>query len=568
MIEDDHGNVAQDFKSRLTEPLLFYAAPLLLLWSPFINYLVVDHNYPLYSLEALICIATLGMAALLVAVLWHLPSRLPYTAAVALLITIFIDREFSWMESTSKLTLAGLYVLLMCLLWKGGKKILAVLTAFLGAFLGTTLVMAMFSSSVSAVIRDRSANSVGKQLPRLIHLVLDEHVGVEAIPSDTNLGQQLKQSILDFYREFGFLLYGRTYSHYYETYDSLPNLLNFSLETTPRALVESIDAPHPLRKNNYFVWLEQHQYVVEVVSAGYLDYCKGPMIPAQRCKNYRFDALQSLNHLDMPSLTKVPVLLGAYMTRYHRYRRVLEVYEDHIFPKLTTLGVPAPKLPQDTLWTWNHLIPLSVSALAVLEEIWEDILTLPEGHALYIHLLLPHTPYVAREDCSFRLIQETKGLSLDHPDRHWSQEKRAGMYEDYLKQTVCLYAKLEQLFRKMRAAGMLDNSIVILHGDHGSRLGFRAPLKENLGQFTTRDFLDGFATLFAIKVPGESGGYNLEVQSLQHVFREWLARAINSPPMPPLLPDEGEPFVYFFAGEGKPYVRVPNASIDTHNIRP
>ena len=69
MIEDDHGNVAQDFKSRLTEPLLFYAAPLLLLWSPFINYLVVDHNYPLYSLEALICIATLGMAALLVAVL-------------------------------------------------------------------------------------------------------------------------------------------------------------------------------------------------------------------------------------------------------------------------------------------------------------------------------------------------------------------------------------------------------------------------------------------------------------------------------------------------------------------
>ena len=137
------------------------------------------------------------------------------------------------------------------------------------------------------------------------------------------------------------------------------------------------------------------------------------------------------------------------------------------------------------------------------------------------------------------------------------------MYEDYLRQTVCLYGKLEKLLNRMRAAGMLDNSIVILHGDHGSRLGLRAPVQENLDQFTTRDFLDGFATLFAVKVPGESGGYNLEVQSLQHVFGEWLARAINSPPPPPppVLPDEGEPFVYFFAGEGRPYVRVPTASL-------
>lgn len=275
-----------------------------------------------------------------------------------------------------------------------------VVITFFAVFLGTTLVQALWSRPISVEMARPSLSAEGRSALRLIHLVLDEHVGYEAIPVDTHAGLALKQTMKRFYERYGLMLYGRVHSHYYETYDSIPNMLNFSYEALPRALVEGEKPPHVLTRNAYFSWLQDNGLSVEVISAGYLGLCRHASISAERCKSYEFGSLQSLHALNVPATSKVPVLLGSYVTRYHRYHRALEAYDSLLQPALERYGLPAPRVPQDSLWTWNHLIPLSISAMAVLDQIWADIVSLPEAmHCMYIwcfRTLLLYTVKIAR----------------------------------------------------------------------------------------------------------------------------------------------------------------------------
>ncbi len=82
---------------------------------------------------------------------------------------------------------------------------------------------------------------------------------------------------------------------------------------------------------------------------------------------------------------------------------------------------------------------------------FEELLALeprlpPRGRYTYVHLLLPHNPYVLREDCS---------LSGTGPT-------------DLLQQTRCSLLLLARLLDTLRRLDRLDRSLVLVHGDHGS----------------------------------------------------------------------------------------------------
>lgn len=82
---------------------------------------------------------------------------------------------------------------------------------------------------------------------------------------------------------------------------------------------------------------------------------------------------------------------------------------------------------------------------------FEELLALepslpPRGRYTYVHLLLPHNPYVLRADCS---------------------RSEAGP-TDLLQQTRCTLLLLERLVETLRRLDRLDGSLVLVHGDHGS----------------------------------------------------------------------------------------------------
>ena len=93
----------------------------------------------------------------------------------------------------------------------------------------------------------------------------------------------------------------------------------------------------------------------------------------------------------------------------------------------------------------------------------------PRGHAFFAHLLLPHYPYVFDERCELRSstsdwltnrISSTDVLIYNTPD------SRAQKYERYAEQTRCLLTLLDGLLDGLESRGLLDDAIIVVHGDH------------------------------------------------------------------------------------------------------
>ena len=117
-------------------------------------------------------------------------------------------------------------------------------------------------------------------------------------------------------------------------------------------------------------------------------------------------------------------------------------------------------------------------------------------------------------------------------------------YRRYLSQVRCLSARLTSFFASLERAGALENSVVVVLGDHGPRIGLRRPSPGNLGSVKTVDYVDGFSTLFAARGPGIEPGLDPDPRSIARAFAE----AVGFPGPPPetdelLLPQEGEPIL-------------------------
>ena len=102
----------------------------------------------------------------------------------------------------------------------------------------------------------------------------------------------------------------------------------------------------------------------------------------------------------------------------------------------------------------------------------------------------------------------------------------------------------------MKAAGTYEKAIVIVQGDHGSRITLADPTAENMSRLTPDDHVDDFSTLFAAKMPGLTPGVETGASPLSAI----LPYLFGIPGAPPLLPDRPE--VYFTRDDGT-YVKAP-----------
>jgi arylsulfatase A-like enzyme len=137
---------------------------------------------------------------------------------------------------------------------------------------------------------------------------------------------------------------------------------------------------------------------------------------------------------------------------------------------------------------------------------------------------------------------------------------RRERYQQYFEQLRCIYRRLDELFDQMRAAGIYDNSIILLHGDHGSRIVMTAPIPINQQALGKQDLVDGFSSLFAMKLPGKPGGYDKSPWPLEQLLARFVYEAGLTPNN--LLPGKAEPFVYLIADEKQEVSRIPYVPSD------
>jgi arylsulfatase A-like enzyme len=121
----------------------------------------------------------------------------------------------------------------------------------------------------------------------------------------------------------------------------------------------------------------------------------------------------------------------------------------------------------------------------------------------------------------------------DAPNDSNTQASRRLRYDEYILQIRCVIAKLRVLFDAMVAQQNLDDAIIVIHGDHGSRIVINEPLNSNRNKLTRQDFLDGFSTLFAVRSPEVAPGYDAQMAGLPRLLRETVVDPLESRPQGP-----------------------------------
>ena len=507
--------------------LLDLAALALIVFAPFVI-LLSYHGYPYFTPEVLLILAATLVAAALFALLISFTRGFVRILLLAGLIALFIDMQVGlsprWSSLSVMLMFLAVVAVLAALLSLLRENAATIVCVIFVTLLALTLVRG--SSGALQVVTEQSAtkSSTGAEPPLLIHLLLDEHIGVESLPPEIPGTNALRPELVDFYTSRGFRLFGGAYSQYAHTYNSIANLLNFSSrEVSHPYLSHGTDETEwQLKQAAYFPMLRERGYRLHVIQSTYMDLCHPDGTQLEECTTYPVTGLRMLRGLKLQASEKVGAFVSAIVTKSSVLRVANKVYERGIRGTLLRVGWHLP------VWRWQGplLGPLQVPAM--FERLGDDIVRHPRGHAFFAHLILPHYPYAFDRRCELRPHAAdwgTNRIASTDPLVYNTKESRAQKYELYADQVRCVLTLLDKMFGDLDRRGLLDDATIIVQGDHGARIPLHFPTGQTLasGVLTDADFSDTFSTLYAIRAPGVSPGYDAAPLSVVELLNQHLA---------------------------------------------
>lgn len=521
---------------RLPRPRTWYALlPSAIFLAPVLAFLL-DNDYGLAVPESLAWIAGAVVAGGAVGLLALRSPGWLRAALRSLCLVLFVDVQLA---PVGRGTLAVAFAAFTLVVWLLRENSFPILSAgFATLLLSISLVPTrtpLQASSGAAV----GARPVRGELPPMIVLFLDEHVGLEGIPLEIEGGPEARKTLSDLFVTHGFRLSSRAFSQYASTTDSLPNVLNHSARRTRDEWVREVRGRFTLRESLFLKRAAASGYAIRVYQSDYLDLCDVRGVRPEACLTYRAANLRSIRDQDLTWSDRAAVIGSSLLAR----STLLEA-SNGARVWLRGIGVPI-RLPGDGPRT----LVGPFESMAVLDRIEADVTRGARGRLFLAHLLIPHFPYVYEADCRVAprdLTPHWQKVKDRPPSQDAVAEDAVGLprerYRRYLAQVQCLSARLASFFASLEKAGALEGAVVLVLGDHGPRIGHRRPRPGNLGSVKTADYVDGFSTLFAARGPGIEPGLDPDPRSIVRAFSE----AVGFPGPPPeteelLLPAEGQP---------------------------
>ncbi len=474
----------------------------LLLVTPFVVFL--RHNgYSLLTPESLESLAILAGAGCAFGLTMVAGGPSFGAALAAVLIALFADIQTDWFQSWGP-GLPCMVAAAAVPCWLLRDHLSKILSVVLATMLVTTLLTPA-GESVRAEYVSPTIESSDTSLPPVVHIILDEQIGIEGIPREFDADGHVAAVIRDFYLRWGFQLFGRAYSRYYDSDQSLANVLNLSASDRPlryysKRFVEGM----PLEENLYFETMTERGYRIHVYQPDYVDFCRSEgEIDIHSCITYEAETLESIDGAALPTGEKMRLMIAMYI----RLSFVLSEFRSGYAQLRTSLPDGWPSLPAwDT--TVGRLSP--VSAMRMAERVGRELVAIEPGSLIFAHLFLPHYPYAYDAECRLRPRTAdwlNAGSPLSFPRRN-DARSRAVRYPAYLEQVLCTHRLLDELFAGMRDAGKFDDTTIVVHGDHGSRIDLGPPKLKYENTLSEVDYVDSFSTLFAFKPPGGVGRYD------------------------------------------------------------
>lgn len=504
--------------------LLDLLALTLILVSPLVV-LLNYHGYRYLAPEVLLLSALAFGAAAVLALLIGLTGQLTRTVLFALLLALFIDVQSGLQpQSSVQITLlfAALVAALSALLWLLRGHASSIVSVIFATLIALTLLTAK-SGSHSITSERGPANTRSGDTPLLIHLILDEHIGVEGLPLEISGARQLRSDLIDFYTSRGFRLFGGAYSEYANTYNAIANLVNFTSRDVghPYLVHSASEREWNLKEAAYFQQLQRRGYQLHVYQSSYMDLCHADGVDPQDCVTYPVTSIATIQGMKLRPSEKARFIFNALLTRSRALRLLNKTYERRVRATFARVGWQLP------IWPWEppSFGPLRVPE--VFERLIGDIAANPQGHAFFAHLILPHYPYVFDRQCALR--PQTADWLLNRagsPDAltYNTADSRARRYERYFDQVRCVLTLLDQLVSTLDSRGLLDDATIIVNGDHGSRIPAHFPSGTTLasGVVVEADYVDTFSTLYAARAPGAPPAYVADPASIVKLLRHHL----------------------------------------------
>ena len=360
------------------------------------------------------------------------------------------------------------------------------LAGFSVMFITTVVKFLLLPEPLIRVDRNENQASRAPSKPPVVILILDEHVGIEGIPLINDQARTLKETLIADYVRNGFRLYGRSYTNYFQTHYSIPSLLNH--------FIWADGVTHPPDSNRLLERFHEEGYAMNLYQSSYVEFCK-PLKPLyQQCYQYKHNSVGFLKSADLPFYEKALVMLSAFMEAHQ------SVALEKIFWVASSRWKVIP---------WGHVEPFPV--FGVLERIQKDLSQEKGVTVFFAHLLLPHSPHVFNQECRVKPVGKwnQRYLSGKGDLEPLRKEKQA----DYLEQMACTHKKLAEFFEGMKREGIFEDAMILIFGDHGSRIYTQMLYEEQkerlvtLNDVTARDVVELFSNFLAVKKPGWAAGY-------------------------------------------------------------
>jgi hypothetical protein len=452
------------------------------------------HGYPLLRLEVLYTVlagAVLGILFGMVYFLAGLLSKLPSRIAHAVLTAGLIVYAVSLVSATSYALMAA----------AGGAAIAFILLLDI-QLLGPIALMAFATLVVASLGIGQQVDTLYHQAgirrpsaiqnPAIVHIILDEQIGIEGLPPGSR-NDELKKELKSFYTSNGFRVFGGAYSDYYNTANSIPFTLNFGEKKAEGAFFASA------KGNQYFNLLKHVGYRINVLQSEYIHYCSEPLVDS--CTTYNSAHYGSVADTSLSAGDKA-VILGKKMVPNMVIRAAAKAYL-RLYDAGYRLQVPVPS---------TNLNPTAINSLVALHRLEQELTDVRPGEVYFAHVLSPHMPYALRSDCTLA------------PIRQWRERVRSQpmveRQEAYARQVICTTTQIGSILRSVKRTPAGRDSIIIIHGDHGSRIARYEPLIENVGRFNDDDLVAGHSTLFAVRGPGIEPGYDPHPYRLVDLLHE------------------------------------------------
>lgn len=496
------------------------------------------HNdYDLLRPEVAACVAWVVGAGLFWGLVMGLGGLIGRVLVTTLLLVLLVDVQSDW------LTTVGLRLLLNvvgfgAVAWLVRRRLSRVVVVLFGAMILATLFQAP-----GRMVRQHGAFSGPAQsdLPFVLHIILDEYAAPEALDRQFDPDGAMAASVSRFFVDHDFTLFSRAYSRLFNTDESIPSLLNRGLPERPNTYWEKGFAKGArLTRNDWFTRLDQLGYDLHVFQSDFIAFAD-PDDAQISISDYTLETVHALVAADLAVGEKVRFIFGSYYRLSWLLGLLRSSYTDlRSGPVGQALHLPDWDRAGDRVST--------LSTMQAVDDLAALLAQARPGQAVFAHLLLPHFPYVFGADCTMEPMGRRWLNAFDEdlaPARN-DPAGRALRYPLYLNQLQCTNRRLAELFATLERAGVWSEALIVLHGDHGSRLNLIEPLPEFADRMSGTDYMDAFGTLLAIKWPGGQGGLDRRQVPLDDVLEQLLLTAGDAWPPAAYEPDAGllaEPWV-------------------------